>query len=49
VVIAHRLTTVRQADKIFVFDKGKVAQNGTYDELMKAKGPFVEFARRQLV
>jgi NHLM bacteriocin system ABC transporter ATP-binding protein len=49
VVIAHRLTTVKQADRIYVFDKGKVAQSGTYDELVKAKGPFAEFARRQLV
>jgi NHLM bacteriocin system ABC transporter ATP-binding protein len=49
VVIAHRLTTVRQADRIFVFDKGRVAQNGRYDDLVKAHGPFADFAKRQLV
>jgi ABC-type bacteriocin/lantibiotic exporter with double-glycine peptidase domain len=49
VVIAHRLTTVRQADRIYVFDKGRVAQTGTYDELVKAQGPFAEFARKQLL
>jgi len=49
IVIAHRLSTVRQADRIFVFEKGKVVQAGTYDELVKARGPFAEFARRQLI
>ena len=49
VVIAHRLTTVRQADRIYVFDKGRIAQSGKYDELVKAPGLFAEFARRQLV
>lgn len=48
VVIAHRLSTVRQADRIYVLDKGRVAQSGRYDELVKAQGPFAEFARRQL-
>jgi len=49
VVIAHRLTTVRQADRIYVLDKGRIAQTGKYDELAKAPGLFAEFARRQLV
>jgi ABC-type bacteriocin/lantibiotic exporter with double-glycine peptidase domain len=49
IVIAHRLTTVQQADRIYVFDKGKIAQTGTYDELSKASGPFAEFARRQMI
>lgn len=49
IVIAHRLTTVRGADRIYVFDKGRIAQNGTYDDLIKAPGPFAEFAKRQLV
>jgi NHLM bacteriocin system ABC transporter ATP-binding protein len=49
VVIAHRLTTVRQADRIYVFHKGQVVQAGTYDELVKAEGPFAEFARKQLL
>jgi ABC-type bacteriocin/lantibiotic exporter with double-glycine peptidase domain len=48
IVIAHRLTTVRQADRIYVFDKGRIAQTGKYDELVKAPGPFAEFAKRQL-
>ena len=49
VVIAHRLTTVKQADRIYVFDKGRIAQNGKYDDLIKAHGPFADFAKRQLV
>jgi ABC-type bacteriocin/lantibiotic exporter with double-glycine peptidase domain len=49
IVIAHRLTTVRQADRIYVFDKGRIAQTGTYDELIKTSGPFADFARRQMI
>ena len=49
IIIAHRLTTVKQADRIYVFDKGRIAQNGKYDDLIKAHGPFADFAKRQLV
>lgn len=34
-VIAHRLSTVRKADRILVFEKGKIAETGTHDELIK--------------
>jgi len=37
-VIAHRLSTVRNADKIFVIDKGKIAEIGTHDELCRKDG-----------
>lgn len=36
-VIAHRLSTVRKADKILVLDGGKIMESGTHDELMKIK------------
>jgi len=49
IVIAHRLSTVRSADRIVVMDKGKILQSGTFDELMAEDGPFREMARRQLV
>ena len=49
VVIAHRLSTVKAADRIVVVDKGKILQSGTFDELMAVEGPFREMARRQLV
>ncbi|OHA83268.1 MAG: hypothetical protein A2937_03910 [Candidatus Yonathbacteria bacterium RIFCSPLOWO2_01_FULL_47_33b] len=36
-IIAHRLSTVRKADRIFVIEKGKIAEEGNHDELMKIK------------
>jgi ATP-binding cassette subfamily B protein len=38
IIIAHRLTTVKNADKIIVLDKGKIMESGTHQELYKAKG-----------
>jgi ATP-binding cassette subfamily C protein len=49
VVVAHRLSTVRQADRIYVMEAGKVVQQGNYDELMAQGGLFAELVRRQLV
>ena len=48
VVIAHRLSTVVEADRIFVIDAGRVVETGTYTELMQLNGQFAELARRQL-
>ena len=36
-IIAHRLSTIRHADKIFVFEKGRIIERGKHDELMKKK------------
>ena len=49
VVIAHRLSTVINADRIFVLDKGHIVQSGTYHELMQQDGLFAELAKRQIV
>jgi NHLM bacteriocin system ABC transporter ATP-binding protein len=49
IVIAHRLSTVRDADRIIVIAGGAVAQAGTYDTLNNQPGPFADLARRQLV
>ena len=48
VVIAHRLSTVRKADRIFVLEGGRVVESGNFDKLMKANGRFAELARRQM-
>jgi NHLM bacteriocin system ABC transporter ATP-binding protein len=49
IIIAHRFSTVQQADRIYVVDHGRVVQSGKFDELMAADGPFAELARRQLM
>ncbi|APW62511.1 NHLP family bacteriocin export ABC transporter peptidase/permease/ATPase subunit [Paludisphaera borealis] len=49
VVIAHRLTTVVQADRIYVVKAGKIAQAGRYDQLVAEPGPFQELVHRQTV
>ena len=43
IMIAHRLKTVRDADKIFVVDHGKLVQQGTHDELVAIPGKYKEF------
>lgn len=48
VIIAHRLSTVRNADRIYVLDNGTVAAEGTFDDLMQQDGLFADLARRQL-
>jgi len=48
IVIAHRLSTVMNADCILVFDKGSVVQRGTYKELLQERGLFQDLVRRQI-
>ena len=40
IFISHRLSTVKMADRIFVMEKGKIVESGSYDELMEKKGSF---------
>lgn len=49
IVIAHRLSTVRGADRIYVLSAGEVVESGGFDELCAADGPFRELIRRQLL
>jgi ATP-binding cassette subfamily B protein len=46
-VIAHRLATVRQADRIIVMDKGRIVEQGTHDQLSKAGGLYARLASLQ--
>ena len=48
-VIAHRLATVRNADRILVFDQGRIVESGTFDELVHKGGVFAELAKAQFM
>lgn len=48
-VIAHRLATIRNADRILVFDQGRVIESGNFDELVAKGGRFAELARAQFM
>ena len=47
IVIAHRLNTIRNANKILVIKNGKVAESGTHEELMALKGQYWDMVERQ--
>ncbi|MCD8205686.1 MAG: ABC transporter ATP-binding protein/permease [Clostridia bacterium] len=47
-IIAHRLSTVREADDIFVMDAGKIVEEGTHGELLQMRGRYFELYSRQL-
>lgn len=49
IVIAHRLSTIKECDRIIYLDRGQVAEQGSYEELMKLRGKFYELAKYQLV
>ena len=48
-VIAHRLATIRSADRIMVFDQGRVVESGSFDELVAQNGKFAALARAQFM
>ena len=47
IVIAHRLSTIRNCDRILVLDGGRVAEDGTYDQLIAKNGLFAELVAKQ--
>ena len=46
-VIAHRLSTIKSCDRILVLDGGRIAESGTYDELIRQDGIFAELIANQ--
>jgi ATP-binding cassette subfamily B protein len=48
IVVAHRLSTVKNADKIVVLDKGEIVEQGTHAELALLKGKYYELVKNQL-
>ena len=49
IVIAHRLSTIRHCNRIIVIDGGRIAEDGTYEQLMEKKGIFAELVERQQI
>jgi ABC-type multidrug transport system fused ATPase/permease subunit len=46
-VIAHRLTTIKEMDRILVMDKGRIVESGTFEELQAKKGKFYDLWKKQ--
>ena len=48
-IVSHRVSTVRDADRIFVLDRGRIAEEGRHDELVASGGLYATLHRRQLL
>jgi ATP-binding cassette subfamily B multidrug efflux pump len=49
IIVSHRISTVRDADQIFVLDRGRIVERGRHDELVRAGGIYNEMFRKQLL
>ena len=47
-IFVHRLSTIRNADRIFVIERGRVVQSGSFDKLSSEPGLFADLISRQL-
>jgi ATP-binding cassette subfamily B multidrug efflux pump len=49
IIVSHRVSTVRDADQIFVLAAGRIAESGTHDQLILKGGPYSELHKKQLL
>lgn len=49
IIIAHRLSTIKNCDRIIVINNGRIAEDGTFDELIDKNGYFTELVKRQQI
>ena len=49
IIVAHRLSTIQNVDRVIVIDKGQIVENGSFDELVAQGGIFSGMVKRQTI